>query len=205
MNIKKAQQIILKKLRGKDLLKTAEAFYKKQGKKINPLDTGVIGKFVEEYCFGKSHDNKQSRDLPCAELKTKTLKRGKNDWCFEGQAITKMTKSQIESSNYKDHPVFDKCSDIIIVFHYNNKLIRVGIIQPTIEDHKRASKDYEAIREKAKKSSSQEQFILSSYKGICEHGFFNVATKKFGSQKGRTFNLTSSYIKKCFQENAVCA
>lgn len=205
MNIKQAQQIILKKLKGKDLMETAIAFYEKQGKSINPLDTGIIGRFVEEYCFGKSHDTKQNRDLPCAELKTKTLKRGKSDWVFEGQAITKMTKSQIESKDYQNHPVFDKCSDVIIVFHYKNKLIRVGIIQPSIDDHNRAKKDYEAIRERAINSSSQEEFILSSYKGICKHGFFSVATKKFGSQKGRTFNLSSHYVKRCFEENAIPA
>lgn len=202
MNIKQAQQIILEKLKGKDLQETAVAFYEKQGKKINPKDKGVIGRFVEEFCFGKKHDSKQGRDLNCAELKTKKIKMGKRGYCFDSLTITQAKRDQIVNSSYKNHPVFDKCSDMIIVYHYEYKLVKVGVFQPTKEQHLSAKKDYDLIKERARSHNSEEGFILSSFAKICQHGFFQVRTKSFGQTKGRTFQLQSSLVRQCFQESA---
>lgn len=202
MNINEAKKIIIKKLQGKDLSKLAHEFYTKQGKEINPKDTGVIGRFVEEYCFGKKHDNKPVRDLNCAELKTKQIKMGKRGFLFDSLTLTQVKRDQIIYNSYKSHPVFDKCSDMIIVFIHKNKLIKVGVFQPTKEQHLSARSDYNLIRDKAKSHNSEEGFILSSFAKICKHGFFQVRTKAFGQTKGRTFQLQSSLVRKCFEESA---
>ena len=212
MNISEAQKIIKRKLQGKNLKKVAKDFFSKQGKSVNFGDCGWVGKFVAEYCFGQKHDNLQSKDFSWGELKTMGIQKGvRRPFNLRNLDITACSRDSIVSQSFKNHPVYDKCTDILIVYHVDHVVVSVAIFDLNSDQDAfdRAERDYLAYQKVAKRRS-EINFLTEGFEKIREtkNRFFTMGTKNAGKRctwtgerrKLRTLDVMANNLYPSFEE-----